>query len=176
MVTWNCHHCYYSNIMAKMPLRLRPTIRCFAVSKSVPKNLLAVAEPTRANSFGKSSALPSSRRFIYLFAISGGLADQANTLFSRSQTAETLWNKQMQSSNQKIRPDVEFSVLEVLPSSSPRAVLVKCRIPAENRETLVLLLRSTDNGQFHKGQEINAWRPWSMVNNIVFCTRFAVVT
>jgi hypothetical protein len=106
----------------------------------------------------------------------GGLADQASILLSRSQTAGSLWVRQMQSANQKIKPDMRVSIVEVV-HTSIRSVLVKCVVLGglDGTEIQVLLSRPDDEMRLHQGREMHIWQPWMVINNAVLCTRFIVV-
>jgi len=106
----------------------------------------------------------------------GGLADQASILLSRSQTTGALWLRQMQSTNQRIKPDMRVTVIQVL-HTSIRSMLVKCAVLGglDDTEIQIMLSRPDDEFRLDHGREIHLWEPWTIINNAVLCTRYIVV-
>lgn len=81
----------------------------------------------------------------------------------------------MQLSNQKIKPDMRLTVVQVV-HTSLRAVLVKCLVLGDNRETSVMFARPDDNLRLAEGREVHVWQPWTVIDDTLLCTRFVVVT
>lgn len=83
----------------------------------------------------------------------------------------------MQSTNQKIKPDMRVTVIEVL-QTSIRSVLVKCAVLGglDDTEIQIMLSRPDEDLQLHRGREVHLWQPWTVINNAILCSRFTVVT
>jgi hypothetical protein len=113
------------------------------------------------------------------YIIRGGFADKACMLLSRFQTAETLWSRQMQLSNNNIKPDMRLQIVDVPQSASPRAVPVKCIDLTDNRQISVLLLPNAGSDgdlQVRQNQRVHVWRPWTIVGGVVLCKRFVIIS
>ncbi|KZT24918.1 hypothetical protein NEOLEDRAFT_1178691 [Neolentinus lepideus HHB14362 ss-1] len=125
---------------------------------------------------------PSKKKFIR-----GGLADRASALLTRAQTALSLWHHDTRHHS---NADLHLSVVRIV-QHTPRAVLAVCEDSGgeEKEERIYMFLRREGEREVREAGEVLVWRPWvtvelgssvvhsgSVLTEVVFCSRFVVVT
>lgn len=134
------------------------------------------------------SLVPEIRILRQLFA-RGGLAERAQYIFSKQNTAHSLWYKDMAlqgerpKTHSRVAPDLCLRILTVLHITSisslhrsqniPRLCIVRCAKIIKGRASgeLTVLLdfgrpgslaeKAHTLGEVEEGKEVHLWRPWN---------------
>ena len=149
---------------------------------------LAGPEPVRGLEVSPEKGLRRARKFtrqVLLLRVSssitkgtprGGMAEHTKAFYSRQETSDSLWQTELQSLP-NTKPDLRIHSIETLTTTSQSVLLkgmIRQRGRSDQKETRVML-PSVVEPSIRTAKGVEVFQPWSMIGDVIFCTRYRIM-